>query len=316
MRVRYLRPQGDPLEKTYTLPPRSRTNVWVNLEEFPGLGRALAATDVSADLESLNGAPFLVERAMYLSNQGRWFTAGHEAAGVAAPATTWFLAEGATGPYFDLFVLVANPNAEPAEVRLTYLLADGTTHTRSLTAPPASRSTVWVDHESLDGGTTFPLADAAVSTTVASTNDVPIVVERAMWWPGDVPTWHEAHASAGSAETALKWAVAGGIAVDEPRTDTYLLIANPGDAPARVRVTLLFDGTTPHAVREFDVGAHSRFNVDVRAEFPEAAGRRFGAVVESLGDAPVPIVVESAVYNDAAGVRWAAGTNALATEVR
>lgn len=49
---------------------------------------------------------------------------------------------------------------------------------------------------------------------------------------------------------------------------------------------------------------------------PEAAGRRFGAVVESLGDAPAQIVVERAVYWDAAGQRWAAGTNALATKLR
>ena len=44
---------------------------------------------------------------MYLTQTGRVFDAGHVSAGVPAPGTRWFLAEGATGDYFDLFVLVA-----------------------------------------------------------------------------------------------------------------------------------------------------------------------------------------------------------------
>ena len=100
MRVRYLRPSGAPLEKTYTLPPNSRTNIWVNEEDFPGLGKALAATDVSAMIEVANDQPIIVERAMYLDLPGQMFGAGHESAGVTAPATQWFLAEGPHGPVF------------------------------------------------------------------------------------------------------------------------------------------------------------------------------------------------------------------------
>jgi hypothetical protein len=132
---------------------------------------------------------------------------------------------------------------------------------------------------------------------VVSTNDGPIVVERAMWWPSDVGTWHEAHVSAGSTETAARWVVAGGSALSTPRTDTYVLIANPAETAATVRVTLLIEDGTAPVSRTFDVQPHSRFNVDTHAEFTAAAGKRFGALVESLGDVPVPIVVESAVYN-------------------
>ena len=55
------------------------------------------------------------------------------------------------------------------------------------------------------------------------------------------------------------------------------------------------------------------------AAFPaadRAAGKRFGAIVESLGGAPAEIVVERAMYSDAGGAHWAAGTNALATRLR
>jgi hypothetical protein len=65
------------------------------------------------------------------------------------------------------------------------------------------------------------------------------------------------------------------------------------------------------------VAAQSRFNVDVGTQFgAAAANRRMGALVESLGASPAPIVVERAMYTNAGGRLWAAGTNALATKIR
>jgi hypothetical protein len=78
-----------------------------------------------------------------------------------------------------------------------------------------------------------------------------------------------------------------------------------------VRVTLLFENGTTERI--FTLRPSSRFNIDVGFEFPEARGQRFGAVIESLGAPPAEIVVERAMYSDATGVRWAAGTNAVAT---
>jgi len=64
------------------------------------------------------------------------------------------------------------------------------------------------------------------------------------------------------------------------------------------------------------IKANSRTNVAVAVDVPEAMNRRFGAVVESVGPNPVQIVVERAMYNDASGVRWAAGSNNLGTRLR
>ena len=55
----------------------------------------------------------------------RFWDGGHESAGVSEPATSWFLAEGATGSFFDTFVLVANPNSTPANVTMTFLTDTG-----------------------------------------------------------------------------------------------------------------------------------------------------------------------------------------------
>ena len=96
--------------------------------------------------------------------------------------------------------------------------------------------------------------------------------------------------------------------------DTYILLANTSLADGIVKVTLLFeDGTS--ADRTFPVTARSRFNVDARSEFPNAMNKRFGAIVESQGTTPVQLVVERAMYWNALGRSWAAGTNALATKL-
>ncbi|MCU0256142.1 MAG: hypothetical protein MUF60_05325 [Vicinamibacterales bacterium] len=314
-RVRYLRPSGAPLEKTYTLPPRSRTNIWVDNEQFAGLGAALADTDVSAVITSTDDTPIIVERAMYLSNHGRFFNAGHESAGITAPATKWFLAEGATGAYFDLFVLLANPGTQAADVRVTYLLPDGTTYTKTMTVPASSRQNIWVDLDTPDGTTGQPLADTAVSTTVEVTNGVPIIVERAMWWANGPANWLEAHNSAGATQTGTLWALAEGEVGGPAAQETYLLVANTSAFAGQARVTLVFeDGAT--AERTFALPPTSRTNVAVGLDFPEAVGKRFGAMVESLGDVPAQVVVERAMYSSAGGASWAAGTNALATRLR
>ena len=308
VQVRYLRGQGAPLEKTYTLAPRSRTTVWVNQEEFPGLGKALASADVSAVIEVANGQPIIVERSMYLNLPGQTFGAGHESAGITAPATQWFLAEGATGAYFDLFVLIANPSATAAEIEATYLLPDGTTISRPHTVAGNSRYNIWVDFEDAR------LANTAVSTTIRVTNAVPVIVERSMWWPGTSATWAEAHNAPGATATATRWALAEGEVGGTRGVETYILIANTSPQTGDVKVTLLFeDGTM--AERTFAVAGNSRFNVDPRSEFGAAADRRFGALVESVGATPAQLVVERAMYWDAAGQRWAAGTAALGTRL-
>jgi hypothetical protein len=320
VRVTYLRPSGPPLVQTYRVAARSRFTVWVNVELFSGhpvIPPPLSSTDVSAVVETLDGTPIIVERAMYLSKvNGRPFEAGHASAGVTEPSTRWFFAEGATGDFFDLFLLVANPHDTPVVLRGTYSLPDGRTFTKHHTVAPTSRFNIWVDREPFDGHAGFPLADVAVSATLEVISGGPVIAERAMWWPGPTyATWTEAHNSAGATTTATRWVAATGEVCDTPRTDTYYLIANPGSQPAEVRVTLLFDDGTPALARTFPVTAHSRFNVDVRTHFPDAVGKGFGAVIESLGASPAPIVVEWAIYNDALGRSWAAGASALATAV-
>ena len=94
-----------------------------------------------------------------------------------------------------------------------------------------------------------------------------------------------------------------------------MLIANTSSVAGTIRATVLFDDGSAPVAREFPINANSRFNIAPHADFPETRGRKFGMIVESVGGAPVQIVVERAMYSNTAGVRWAAGTNALATKL-
>lgn len=294
--VTYLLPSGNPVRKRYNVNPSSRFNIWVNREDM-----RLGATDVSAIITS--SLPIVVERAMY----SREFRAGHASVGITSPAERWYLAEGATGSYFDFFILIANPNDVTSHFRVTYLLPNGSQVTRTYSVAGKRRYTIWVDQEDAR------LADTAVSSIVESTNGVPILVERAMWWPGPTAgTWQEAHNSAGATSTSPRWALAEGeVGAGPDQVRTYTAVANTSSSGGRVRVTLRYEGGGAET-REFAVVAGSRLSIDIAGQFPGAMGRRFGTVVESVGS-PLDLVVEQMMYWDANGVSWAAGTNAAGT---
>jgi hypothetical protein len=116
-------------------------------------------------------------------------------------------------------------------------------------------------------------------------------------------------------ETGTQWALADGEAGGAADTQTYILIANTGTAAATVRVTLLLEGGGT-LERDYTIAANSRFNVNAGVDFPLAMNQRFGAIVQSLGATPQPLVVERSMYTNAGGVTWAAGTNAVATRLQ
>jgi hypothetical protein len=321
IQVTYLRTYPNPpVVKTYTIDALRRRTIWVNGED-PGL----VSTDVSGIVTSLDPSlPIIAERAMYLNSGGRTFGAGHAAAGVTEPSLDWFLAEGATGPTFDLYLVVANPNPTAAELDVTYLLPDGRALVKRYQAGANSRRSIWVNGETVDG---VSLASTSLSARVHSVNGVRVIVERAMWWPGPGWwNWYEGHCSVGSTTTGTLWALAEGQQGGPRNAETFVLVANTSPFVGRVRMTLVFeDGST--ALAEMDIPANSRTTVwtggaQAGPGSPFGGltqGKRFGTLVESLpvDNGPAAgVVVERALYWDAGGQWWAAGTNSGATKLR
>ena len=303
--VTFVRPSPlPPIVRAYPLPPNSRTTIAVD-----AAGPELASTDVSAIITAPQ--PIVVERALYRGRPGEAFAAGLGSAGVTAPAARWIFAEGATGTFFDTFILLLNPAGTTAECEVRYATTSGQVFVKPYTLPPRSRSTIWVDVEDVPGAGRA-LADVAVATTVTSTNAVPIVAERSMWWPDGA--WYEAHGSPGALGPARRWALSG-LELGPPRdADPYILLLNTSAGDATVLVTLYPEDGLPLA-NVFFIRPFARRTIRVRDDIPSAATltRPFGAIVEAVGLQPAPIVVEQALYWSVGGASWAAGTNALGT---
>lgn len=124
--------------------------------------------------------PGIAERAMYFGTP--LLNGGHASAGATAPSTSWLLAEGATGRFSTTFLLLANPGAVPGQVTVTYLTDAGRHVTKTYTIGAKQRLTINVALEDPS------LAHVAVGAQVSAT--VPVIAERAQYWPGPPDRWY------------------------------------------------------------------------------------------------------------------------------
>ena len=291
--VEYLLAAGTSESRRYEVPARSRRTVWVNQE-----GGALGAAEVSARLEASH--PIVAERTMYLAGPSG-FTAGTASMGASATSTTWLFAEGATGPLFDTFLLLANPSAALASVEVTFRLPDGQPITRTYPVAPRSRRTIWVDQEDLR------LLDTSFSTRVVS--DVPVVAERAMWWgSASSPDWVEGHSELGATAAATFWVVA------EMPESAFLLLANAGDQPGLVRVVYYTEAGGGAGTRDYVLPAHGRVTAWPTQDNPQLPPGRYRAEVFGIsvdGAPPIEFTVERSAYDG----QFRTGTSYLATPI-
>lgn len=300
VQIRYLLPDGlAPIVRRYTVAAGSRATIWVDRED-----PALSTTDVAAEITSLNGAPIVVGRSLYVSDAGGALPRGGEAgAGVTAPSSAWLL-EGATGDY-AMFLSLANPNATPADVTATYLREDGGRVVKSYTLAANSRLTVEVAKEDAS------LARAAMAVQV--TSDTPVVAERTKWW-GENGTWDDSVSGGGVAEAGARWLLAEGEQGGARQASTSLVVFNTQPTAAAVTVTLLFEDG-PEASAAFSVAGNGQLAVPVAQAFPAADGRRFSVLVEA-SDPSAALAVDRAIFWRAAGSTRTAGADAAATRLR
>jgi subtilisin-like proprotein convertase family protein len=293
--IRFLLEGGGVITHPVTLPPRQR--VTIHAGDIPALVDRSFGIDVTAT------QPIIVERSMYFPRDGaRVFDGGTESAGVNEVSRRWFLAEGATGPFFECYILLTNPDTAVAHTTVTYLLPGGETIVRTVDVPANGRTTINV--ETVDAR----LANTPVSTTIVS--DVGIIAERSMYWPDISSGWREAHNSVGVTEATLRWGVADG-RIGGPRGyATYILLANPNSASAEVQVAFMKGGVRGPS-QTFVLAPTSRHNVWVNNDFPALGDGLFSAEVRVLNYQP--IVVEKAMYWNSGAEIWAAGTGVVAT---
>jgi len=301
--VTFLRQVGDPIVRTLVVPAFARQTIWVNTTD-PGLASADLGGIVTADL------PIVAERSMYLSTETELWKAGTGGTGVTSPSLHWFFGEGATGDFFDAWILLSNPGTTDATVDVRYAADSGADVTRSHVVPAGHRITIRVVDEDPS------MRNTSFATIVTSTNGVPVVGERAMWWRANEGGWTAGHVGVGFTEGGRRWVTADGIAATDGSSDTYALVSNTTGRAGMLKVTALFgDGTAP-IERLFAIGPYQRFTIRGRDRFPEVVGKGYSLVIESIGASPVDIVVDHSTYWNIDGRFWAAGTTSPGSRVK
>ncbi len=286
--------QFDPskLVRTFPLGPTARLTVSV-AQAFPELNGAASAEVSAVVAGSTTPADIVVERTMYFPDGTR--AGAHNASGVTQAATRWMFAEGASG-VFSTFVLVANPNATEANVRVSYLKSTGEIIQNQVTIQPGQRHTFWPQEDNKETLTT-----AEFSTVVESLDaGKPIVAERAMYFdpaPSGSKFQRSGHAALGVPAASTTWYFAEGFTGGNAQIafETFLLLANTNSTATTATVTYQLDSGEAIS-RDYVLDPNRRLTVWVDQEGrtfdPRLEASAFGITVE----APVPIVAERAMY--------------------
>lgn len=260
--VTFMKEDGGRIERTYTLAPTSRLSIYAN-EVAPNVS---FSTQVAAEL------PVVVERAMYFGQGG-----GHGGMGSPYAAQTWYLPEGFTG--HDTFILVMNPNPQPARATITFMTEDGKNISRSYDLRPSSRATI--------NANSIVSANTAFSTQV--TADRPVVAERSSYW--NTSAGRSGHNSLAASSPATTWYLAEGSTA--PPFQEFVLALNPSDSPARVEATYMLEGGGT-VNGSYTIKPKSRFTLSANSVVPNRA-------VSIRLNSDVPIVAERVMYNGTGG---------------
>ena len=223
------------------------------------------------------------------SSLTKFVVAYHE----ARPASTWYFAEGCTrdnynyqGEKFDTWFMLQNVSDKPADVRATFMTYRGEVIEKDQVVSPHSRYTLHADE--IPG-----LEDTQMSTRFVSTNGVPIVAERAMYF--SYYGLREGSASIGVNEPSDTYYLAEGYVVNGgpqgDRFDTYVLVQNPNNEAAQIVAEFMGDGW--QVDKNYTVGAHSRFTI-IAGQVEGLAEKSFSTKITSVNG--VKIVAERAMY--------------------
>ncbi len=209
-----------------------------------------------------------------------------------------YLAEGATGAFFDTRLALANPTGTPALVLTRFQKGDGTTVSDYRVVPPYSRATL--DVETLAG-----LGAAEFSTLVEA--DVQVVADRTMSWDA---SGYGSHAERGIlSRTATKWYFAEGATFGP--FNLFYLIQNPNAQAAHGHrdAICLRQGCRSPSSTWWHRRAASTSGWTTKAQptrrWPHWPTPTLSAIIESTNG--VPIIAERAMYLDQPGRPLGAG---------
>ncbi len=263
-----------------TMPPQSRCTMNLNAR-WPD-------RELSAYVGVSNGVGILVERSMYFNDGVR--EGGHRVAASPEASTSWYFAEGFTGPSFDEWILVFNPQTAAQNCLLRVLTGTGAILEFEYHLPARSRVTVHMN-ELVPGQ----------ESSIHLISDLPVVAERSMYF--DYGGSGDGHASMGCRTLSSDWYFAEGYT--GPGFDEWILVLNPYYYyTVSARFEFYFpDGTRTSRTYELPPVSRNTFKVN------DIVGSR-EVSVRLTTPADFPVLAERAMYFKYAG-RWGGGHGAL-----
>lgn len=215
----------------------------------------------------------------------------------------FYFAEGTCRPDFVPYICIQNPGSKAADIRITYMLGDGTYKEQRLDVAPHSRSTVRPQDLlgcADDLGHDF-------SSKVECLNGQKIIAERPMYFKYGA-TWDGGHDLMGVAGPSMDVYFAEG--TTRHGSKPYVCIQNPNDLGTCVTVAA-YDKSTVGALggKEIVVAPRSRTTV-LCSDFVEADNDFFLEVKSRAKDglAQQPIIVERPMYFNYNSA-WAGGSD-------
>jgi hypothetical protein len=215
--------------------------------------------------------------------------------GATAPALTWYFPDGGAAEGVEERIAIANPGEDEAVVSVSLMAAD-----RAIQPPelvelpiPAGSSQAVELPELLQG------RDARVgglSAVVRSTNGVPVVAERSMWYSGELSG---ATAELGATRPAQSWAL--GPALFEADAD-LVAVMNVGDQQVSFSITLVRAGGAPlepAELQDIELGPGGRVKLPIGRW---TSGRPMLALLRASGAVVAERFAYSARLRDAAAL--------------
>ena len=282
VKVTYMLGTGQNIEETYPVGATSRETIDVNTAVGPD-------QDVSMLVEST--VPIVAERPMYFNYRNKW-SGGHDVVGAPGPDTEFYFAEGTTRDNpadgsFEEWLCLQNPSGTAADVTITYYTEQAGTQTEDVTVGARSRHTVDVK---LKLG-----ADVDAACKVESTNNVPILAERPLYFNYHA-VWPGGHDVMGCNAPKKSYYFAEGTTLTE--FNTYVAVMNPGANAATVTFTYMIEGE-PSQQTTVTIDPSKRFTQDVASVI--GVNKNVSMLIESNE----PIVAERPMYFGYKG--WCAG---------
>jgi len=280
--ITYMYRGGGTLVRTQAVPANSRETISVNDDVGPN-------KEVSIQVES--DQPIVAERPIYFNYQNKW-QGGHNTIGATEANAAWFFAEGYTGPGFEEWLTLQNPNAIETDIIIYYLFRGSSElQIKFRTLAANTRETIDVNS---DAG-----ANKEVSVFILS--DEPIIAERPIYFNYQ-NKWQGGHNTIGAESPATDWFFAEGYTGSG--FENWLTLMNPNSNEANATVTYTFRGGGTPQVKTLTISKFSRETIDVNADV--GSNKEVSIKVEADDD----IVAERPIYFNYQN-KWSGGDNTI-----